>query len=185
MIYPDHEDHRSSESGARPNRWRARGTVRLTHRARVNRHLAFRAKLVLSCAEGISSAEVARRCRTSNQTVCRWRQRFIAQRLDGLYDEPRVGAPRQISDESVEALIIKTLETTPKGRTQWSTRKMASQVGISHTMVGRIWRTFGLRPHRTLSFKLSPDPQLVAKIRDIVGLYMNHRWLVVTYSGVV
>jgi len=147
--------------------------VRLTHRARVNRHLAFRAKLVLSCAEGVSSAEVARRCRTSNQTVCKWRQRFIAQRLDGLYDEPRVGAPRQISDESVEALIVKTLETTPKGRTHWSTRKMASQIGMSHTMVGRIWRTFGLRPHRTLSFKLSPDPQLVAKIRDIVGLYMN------------
>src|SRR6478735_135135 len=115
--------------------------VRLTHRARVNRHLAFRAKLVLSCAEGVSSAEVARRCRTSNQTVCKWRQRFIAQRLDGLYDEPRVGAPRQISDESVEALIVKTLETTPKGRTHWSTRKMASQIGISHTMVGRIWRT--------------------------------------------
>jgi transposase len=147
--------------------------VRLTQRARVNRHLAFRAKLVLSCAEGISSADVARRCRTSNQTVCKWRQRFIAQRVDGLYDEPRVGAPRTISDESVEAVIVKTLETTPKGRTHWSTRKMAAQVGISHAMVGRIWRTFGLKPHRTLSFKLSPDPQLVAKIRDIVGLYMN------------
>lgn len=147
--------------------------VRLTQRARLNRHLAFRAKLVLSCADGASSADVARRCRTSNQTVCKWRQRFIAQRLDGLFDEPRVGAPRKISDENVEALIVKTLETTPKGRTHWSTRKMASQLGISHTMVGRIWRTFGLKPHRTLSFKLSPDPQLVAKIRDIVGLYMN------------
>lgn len=147
--------------------------VRLTQRARVNRNLAFRAKLVLSCAEGSSSADVARRCRTSNQTVCKWRQRFIAQRLDGLFDEPRVGAPRKISDENVEAIIVKTLETTPKGRTHWSTRKMAAQVGVSHTMVGRIWRTFGLKPHRTLSFKLSPDPQLVAKIRDIVGLYMN------------
>jgi transposase len=147
--------------------------IRLTQRARVNRHLAFRAKLVLSCAEGTSSADVARRCRTSNQTVCKWRQRFIAQRTDGLYDEPRVGAPRKISDENVEAIIVKTLETTPKGRTHWSTRKMASQVGISHAMVGRIWRTFGLKPHRTLSFKMSPDPQLVAKIRDIVGLYMN------------
>ena len=79
--------------------------VRLTQRSRVSRHLAFRAKLVLSCADGVSSAEVARRCRTSNQTVCKWRQRFIAQRLDGLYDEPRVGAPRKISDENVEAII--------------------------------------------------------------------------------
>src|SRR5215470_1908588 len=147
--------------------------VRLTQRARVNRNVAFRAKLILACAEGSSSTEVARRCRTSNQTVCLWRKRFVEHRLDGLLDEPRVGAPRKISDEDVEKIIVKTLETTPKGRTHWSTRKMAAQVGVSHTMVGRIWRTFGLQPHRTLSFKLSPDPQLVAKVRDIVGLYMS------------
>jgi transposase len=147
--------------------------VRLTRRAQVNRRLAFRAKVVLACADGNSSADAARRCRTSNQTVCKWRKRFVERRLDGLFDEPRVGAPRKISDENVEAILVKTLETTPKGRTHWSTRKMATQVGISHTMVGRIWRTFGLRPHRTLSFKLSPDPQLIAKVRDIVGLYMN------------
>jgi transposase len=147
--------------------------VRLMRRMRVNRSLAFRAKLVLACADGSTSTDVARRCRTSNQTVCKWRKRFVEHRLDGLFDEPRVGAPRKISDDDVEALIVKTLETTPKGRTHWSTRKMAAQIGISHTMVGRIWRTFGLRPHRTLSFKLSPDPQLIAKVRDIVGLYMN------------
>jgi transposase len=147
--------------------------LRLTLRARVNRNLAFRAKLVLACADGSTSSDVARRCRTSNQTVCKWRKRFVEHRLDGLFDEPRVGAPRKISDEDVEAIIVETLETTPKGRTHWSTRKMAAKVGVSHTMVGRIWRTFGLRPHRTLSFKLSPDPQLVAKVRDIVGLYMN------------
>src|SRR5437867_8002442 len=147
--------------------------LRLTLRARVNRNLAFRAKLVLACADGSTSSDVARRCRTSNQTVCKWRKRFVERRLEGLLDEPRVGAPRKISDENVEAIIVKTLETTPKGRTHWSTRKMAAQVGVSHTMVGRIWRTFGLKPHRTLSFKLSPDPQLVAKVRDIVGLYMN------------
>lgn len=147
--------------------------LRLTLRARVNRNLAFRAKVVLACADGSTSSDVARRCRTSNQTVCKWRKRFVEHRLDGLFDEPRVGAPRKISDEEVEAIIVNTLETTPKGRTHWSTRKMAAQVGISHTMVGRIWRTFGLRPHRTLSFKLSPDPQLIAKVRDIVGLYMN------------
>src|SRR5258708_6103874 len=147
--------------------------VRLTKRVRVNRHIAFRARLVLACASGRTSTDVARWCRTSNQTVCKWRKRFIEERLDGLFDEPRVGAPRRVSDEEVEAIIVKTLETTPKGRTHWSTRKMAAQVGVSHAMVGRIWRTFGLQPHRTLSFKLSPDPQLVAKVRDIVGLYMN------------
>ena len=90
-----------------------------------------------------------------------------------LYDEPRVGAPRVVSDEAVEAVIVKTLETTPKGETHWSTRTMAKAAGMSHTMVGRIWRTFGLQPHVTESFKLSPDPQLVAKIRDVVGLYMH------------
>src|SRR5256885_1953703 len=143
---------------------------RLTRRARVNRHVAFRAKVVLGCADGsISSSEVARRCRTSNQTVCKWRKRFVEHRIEGLYDEPRVGAPRKISDGDVEEIIVKTLETTPKGRTHWSTRKMAAQVGVSHTMVGRIWRTFGLQPHRTLAFKMSPDPQLIDKVRDIVG----------------
>jgi transposase len=147
--------------------------LRLTLRTRVNRNLAFRAKLVLACADGSTSSDVARRCRTSNQTVCKWRKRFVEHRVDGLFDEPRVGAPRKISDEAVEAIIVDTLETTPKGRTHWSTRKMAAKVGVSHTMVGRIWRTFGLRPHRTLSFKLSPYPQLIAKVRDIVGLYMN------------
>jgi transposase len=146
---------------------------RLVRRARVNRNVGFRAKIVLACADGITSTEVARRCRTSNQTVCKWRKRFVEQRLDGLFDEPRVGGPRKISDADVEAIVVKTLETTPKGRTHWSTRKMAAQAGVSHTMVGHIWRTFGLQPHRTESFKLSPDPQLIDKVRDVVGLYMN------------
>jgi transposase len=146
---------------------------RLVRRARVNRSVGFRAKLVLTCAEGITSTEVARRCRTSNQTVCKWRMRFVERRIDGLLDEPRVGGPRKITDADVEAIVVKTLETTPKGRTHWSTRKMAEHAGISHTMVGQIWRTFGLQPHRTQFFKLSPDPQLIDKVRDIVGLYMN------------
>jgi transposase len=146
---------------------------RLVRRARVNRSVGFRAKIVLACAEGIASTEVAGRCRTSNQTVCKWRKRFVEQRLDGLFDEPRVGGPRKISDADVEAIVVKTLETTPKGRTHWSTRKMAAQAGVSHTMVGHIWRTFGLQPHRTESFKQSPDPQLIDKVRDVVGLYMN------------
>ena len=147
--------------------------VRLTKRARVNRSLAFRARLVLACAEETTDTAVARRHRTTNATVGKWRTRFIVRRLDGLYDEPRVGAPRTISDEEVEAVIVKTLETTPKGATHWSTRTMAAKAGMSHAMIGRIWRTFGLQPHITRSFKLSPDPQLVDKVRDVVGLYMN------------
>jgi transposase len=147
--------------------------IRLTKRARANRSLAFRARLVLACADGAANSAVARRCRTSNATVGKRRQRFLDRRLDGIYDEPRVGAPRTISDEDVEAVIVKTLETTPPGETHWSTRTMAAKAGMSHTTVGRIWRTFGLKPHVTESFKISPDPQLVEKIRDVVGLYMN------------
>jgi len=147
--------------------------IRLTKRAHVNRQLAFRARLVLACADGTPNTEVARRCRTTNSTVGKWRTRFIASGLDGLYDEPRVGAPRTISDEAVEAVIVQTLETTPPGETHWSTRTMAAKAGMSHTMIGRIWRTFGLKPHVTESFKISPDPQLIDKVRDVVGLYMN------------
>jgi len=150
-----------------------RALTRVTKRARANRSLAFRARLVLACAEGAANTAVARRYRTTNATVGKWRQRFIEQRLDGMYDEPRVGAPRTIADEDVEAVIVKTLETTPPGETHWSTRSMAAHAGMSHTTVGRIWRTFGLKPHVTESFKISPDPQLIEKVRDVVGLYMN------------
>ena len=145
--------------------------VRLTKRARVNRAVAFRARIVLACVDASDTA-VARRLRTTKTTVAKWRSQFVERRLEGLYDEPRVGAPRTISDEQVEALIVKTLETTPPGETHWSTRSMAKAAGVSHTMVGRIWRTFRLQPHRTESFKISPDPQLVEKIRDVVGLYV-------------
>ena len=146
--------------------------VRLTKRARVNRNLAFRARIVLACID-VSDTAVARRLRTTKTTVAKWRGKFVERRLEGLYDEPRVGAPRTVSDEQVEAIIVKTLETTPPGETHWSTRSMAKSAGISHTMVGRIWRTFRLQPHRTESFKVSPDPQLVEKIRDVVGLYVT------------
>jgi transposase len=147
--------------------------VRLTRRAQVNRQIAFRARVVLACADRWSDTDVAKRHRTTNQTVGKWRRRFIEMRLDGLYDEPRVGAPRTISDEQVEAVIVRTLETKPKGETHWSTRSMAKKAGMSHAMVGKIWRTFGLKPHIARSFKMSPDPQLVDKVRDVVGLYMN------------
>lgn len=146
--------------------------VRLTKRIRVNRAVGFRARIVLACTEA-SDTVVAQRLRTTKTTVAKWRGQFVAQRLTGLYDEPRVGAPRTITDEAVEAILVKTLETTPLGETHWSTRSMAKAAGISHTMVGRIWRTFRLQPHRTDSFKQSPDPQLVDKIRDVVGLYMT------------
>src|ERR1700704_1817107 len=147
--------------------------VRVTKRAHVNRLLAFRARLVLACADGATDTAVARRHRTTNATVGKWRTRFIKRRLEGLLDEPRVGGPRPASDEAVEAATVKTLETTPQGATHWSTRTMATKAGMSHTMIGRIWRTFGLKPHITQSFKMSPDPQLVDKIRDVVGLYMH------------
>ncbi len=146
---------------------------RLTKRIRTNRDLAFRARIILACSKEPSNSVVARRLRCTNQTVGKWRNRFIKHRLDGLYDEPRVGGPRKITDEQVEKIIVKTLETKPEGHTHWSTRKMAEKAGLSHTMIGRIWRTFGLKPHVSESFKLSPDPQLVAKVRDVVGLYMN------------
>ena len=147
--------------------------VRLTKRAHVNRLLAFRARLVLACADAPTDTVLARRCRTTNTTVGKWQKRFIERRLEGLLDGPRVGGSRTVSDADVEAVVVQTLEATPKGETHWSTRTMAAKAGMSHTMIGRIWRTFGLKPHITQSFKMSPDPQLVDKIRDVVGLYMN------------
>lgn len=146
---------------------------RLSRRARVNRSLAFRAKIVLACADGAANQDVARSLKTTNATVGKWRKRFAQYRVDGLLDEPRVGAPRSISDDEVEAIIVKTLETKPAGRTHWSTRSMAENVGVSHSSVGRIWRTFGLQPHIVETFKLSDDPQFVEKVRDVVGLYLN------------
>ena len=146
---------------------------RLARRARTNRHLALRAKIILLSSEGLNNKQVAAKSRTSPATVGNWRRRFVASGVDGLLDEPRPGAPRKITDDDVEAIIVKTLEAKPKGRTHWSTRKMAEQAGISHTTVGRIWRTFGLQPHIVKGFKISNDPLFVDKVRDIVGLYMT------------
>lgn len=145
----------------------------LAHRARTAAGPARRARIVLACAAGQDSKVVARRLHVSPTTVCKWRARFLEQRLEGLYDEPRPGAPRTITDEQVEAVIIRTLESTPRGATHWSTRDMAKTAGLSHVTIGRIWQTFGLKPHRTETFKLSPDPLLIEKVRDIVGLYLN------------
>ena len=146
---------------------------RLAKRSRTARRIAFRAKIVLACADGVTNGAVAKKLRTSNQTVGLWRKRFVERRIDGLLDEPRPGRPREIGDDQIEDVVVRTLETTPKGATHWSTRQMAQKSGVSHTTIGRIWRAFGLQPHRTETFKLSPDPLLVPKVRDIVGLYMD------------
>jgi len=135
--------------------------------------LALRARIVLACAEGGNNGDVAERLSVTRQTVGRWRQRFIESGLDGLLDEPRPGAPRKISDSAVERIVTLTLETKPKDATHWSTRSLAERAGLSRTSVARIWRAFGLRPHRSESFKLSTDPLLVEKVRDIVGLYLD------------
>jgi len=147
--------------------------VRLTKRARSARSHAFRAKIVLRSADGQPDTHIARDLRCSKDTVAKWRKRFLESGLDGLYDEPRPGAPRKITDDRVETVVVKTLETTPKGATHWSTRQMAKNVGLSHSSIGRIWRAFGLKPHCVESFQLSQDPLLIEKVRDIVGLYMN------------
>jgi transposase len=131
------------------------------------------ARIVLACAAGRDNKTVARRMRITPATVGKWRARFVRDRLEALYDEPRPGAPRTITDEHVEQVIIRTLENTPRGATHWSTRTMAKATGLSHATISRIWHAFGLQPHRTETFKLSPDPLLIPKVRDIVGLYLN------------
>ena len=145
----------------------------LAHRSRSVPALARRARIVLACAAGTDNKTVARRLRVTPATVGTWRTRFVEQRLAGLYDEPRPGAPRSIDDDQVEQVVVRTLESTPRGATHWSTRAMAQATGLSHMAISRIWRAFGLQPHRSQSFKLSPDPLLVPKVRDIVGLYLN------------
>lgn len=145
----------------------------LAHRARSQALLARRARVILACSEGLDNNTVAKKLRCSLGMVGKWRSRFLKARLDGLYDEPRPGAPRKISDERVEQVVVRTLESTPRGQTHWSTRELAKSMGMSRMTISRIWRAFGLQPHRTESFKLSPDPLLIEKVRDIVGLYMN------------
>ena len=145
----------------------------LAHRSRSAPALARRARIVLACAGGSDNKTVARQLHVTPGTVGKWRNRFLQDRLEGLYDEPRPGAPRTITDDQVEKVVVRTLESTPRGATHWSTRELAKATGHSHMTISRIWQAFGLQPHRSESFKLSPDPLLVPKVRDIVGLYMN------------
>jgi transposase len=155
------------------NEGEKRELTSLAHRSRSAPALARRARIVLACAEAHDNQAVARKLRVTPATVGKWRKRFVHDRLEGLYDEPRPGAPRTISDEQVEQVVVRTLESTPRGATHWSTREMAKATGHSHTTISRIWQAFGLQPHRSESFKLSPDPLLLPKVRDIVGLYIH------------
>ena len=145
----------------------------LTMRRKTAQALALRARIVLACADGADNKTVAARQRITQQTVSKWRSRFVTDRIDGLLDAPRPGAPRTIEDAHVDAVIAKTLESVPAGATHWSTRSMAREAGLTQTAVSRIWRAFGLQPHRQETFKLSTDPLFVEKVRDIVGLYLD------------
>jgi transposase len=145
----------------------------LVKRSRSHRALSFRAKIILLCARGKINSAVAAQLKTTPTTVGFWCKRFIAGGMESLWDEPRPGAPRQIGDDEVERVVKLTLESTPKGATHWSTRGLAEKTGMSQSAVSRIWRAFGLQPHRSEAFQLSNDPWLVEKVRDIVGLYMN------------
>ena len=146
---------------------------RWARRPKTAQALALRARIVLACAEGGTSVEIAGRFGVADGTVAKWRNRFNQSRLDGLHDEPRPGQPRKVSDDDVERVIVKTLEEQPSNATHWSTRSMAAATGLNQTAVSRIWRAFGLKPHLVESFKLSPDPLFIDKVRDVVALYLN------------
>lgn len=157
--------HVSPEDRGHLLRWR--------RRTKTSNGLARRADIVLRCADGSDNQEVAAELRVSGATVGKWRQRYISRGLAGLLDEPRCGAPRRVTDEQVERVVVRTLETKPANATHWTTRSMAEASGLSDTTILRIWHAFGLQPHRGETFKLSNDPQLVEKVRDIVGLYLH------------
>lgn len=155
----------SPEERATLEQWR--------RRPKTAQALAQRARLVLLAAEGMTNTEVSTQVGLSKATVGKWRRRFLQERLDGLLDEPRPGAPRRITDADVERVVTLTLETLPEDATHWSTRAMAARAGLSQSAISRIWRAFALQPHRSESFKLSTDPLFIEKVRDIVGLYLN------------
>jgi transposase len=143
-------------------------------RSRSGKAAVFRrARIILKCASGLNDIEVAEELETTRETVGKWRRRFFTDRLDGLYDEPRSGAPRKIDDEVVERIIDLTLNSKPRKATLWSVRFLAEETGVSRTSIHEIWRAFGLQPHRSETFSLSTDPQFIEKVRDVVGLYMN------------
>jgi transposase len=145
----------------------------LARRPKTAQRVAMRSKIVLRAAEGHLNQDIARGLGISGATVGKWRERFRLEGLEGLSDEPRPGAPRKITDVKVEEAVTRTLESLPEAATHWSTRSLAQEVGLSQSAIVRIWHSFGLQPHRSEKFKLSTDPFLVEKIRDITGLYLN------------
>jgi transposase len=145
----------------------------LTMRRKSAQAWALRARIVLARADGLDNKTVAAKQRVTQQTVLKWRARFVIHRLDGLLDAPSPGAPRTVDDGRVDALIAKTLESVPVGATHWSTRTLAREMKLSQTAVSRIWRAFGLQPHRQEMFRLSTYPMFVDKVQDIVGLYLD------------
>jgi transposase len=146
---------------------------RWTRRRTTAAGLAQRAQIVLFAAAGETNLAIAERMGKTRGTVARWRSRFVEKRCDGLLDEPRPGAPRTVKDAKVEEIVRRTLEQKPRAATHWSRSTMAEAAGVSDSTVGRIWRAFGLQPHRVETFKLSKDPLFIEKVRDIVGLYMS------------
>jgi len=156
-----------------PTREEQATLTRWTRRPTTAQALALRARLVLAAAEGLSNDAVAAALNVTAHTVGKWRRRFLEERLDGLLDKPRPGAPRTIGDADVERVIALTLESAPRAATHWSTRSMAAATGYSQSSVSRIWRAFALAPHRSETFKLSTDPLFIEKVRDIVGLYLH------------
>ena len=144
--------------------------VRWSRRAKSAQALALRSRIVLSCAEGLDNTSVAAEVHCAANTVSKWRARFIRDRLDGLVDEPRPGRPPTITALQVEEVVVSTLESTPKNATHWSRAKMAQRSGLSKSSIGRIWKTFELKPHREDGSTLSTDPQFVEKGYDVVGL---------------
>jgi transposase len=147
--------------------------LRWSRRAKSAQFLAMRSKIVLACAQGLDNKQVAAKLGVVPATVSKWRRRFVDKRLDGLLDEPRPGGPRSITDEQIEAVVVATLERTPKDATHWSRASMAAETGLSRSTVGRIWRAFTLKPHLVDTFKLSSDPLFIEKVRDVVGLYLD------------
>jgi transposase len=143
-----------------------------SRRRKTAQALALRARIVLRAAEGLSNTAIAAELGVAKHTVGKWRERFARDRLDGLRDEPRSGAPRTVTDERVAELLVRTLEATPENATHWSTRSMAAACGLSPATVQRVWRAFGLKPHRVETSKFSSDPEFVEKVRDVVGLYL-------------